>query len=209
MITSKRPSLLKEIDFSKEVPLLVLATLQAFDGDFRSILSRREDPISRQIVFALLRLQAAEGWEWLSDYAINSQRDELDEVCETHEGRTDITFELGGHHRFIWECKRLHHNGKTLYSEYRSEGVMRFITGKYSKVEAVGGMLAFVMDGNIGNAIKGVEQHLFAYKEALKILGEGFSACESPVDARLRESLHFPNRDLTISHCFLPFNVES
>ncbi len=47
-----------EIDFAEEVASLIEATLEAFDQDYRATLSRREDPISRQLVLALLRLQS-------------------------------------------------------------------------------------------------------------------------------------------------------
>ena len=203
MIASRKTSLLGEIDFAEEVPLLISATIEAFDEDYRVIASRREDPISRQIVFALLRLQSKEKWEWLNDYAINSQRDELDADRETHMGRTDITFELGGHHRFIWECKRLHHDGKTLYGEYRSQGVMRFVTVQYAKSQSYGGMLAFVMDGKITKAINGVKKHLDDHKADLQLQGECLRACPQPRDSRLRRSLHFPNGQFTLYHCFL------
>jgi hypothetical protein len=203
MIASRKTSLLKEIDFTREVVWLVEATLEAFDQGYRTTLSRKEDPISRQLVFALLRLQSKDGWEWLADYVINGQRDELDAELETHLGRTDITFDLGGHHRFIWECKRLHFNGKTLYGEYRKEGVARFISRKYAKGYDHGGMLGFVMDGEIGKAVVGVETHLAAHRTELEIEGRCFQQCIEPKDSRLRLSLHFPEGCFKLFHCFL------
>lgn len=206
MIASRKTSLLKEIDFAEEVVFLIAATLEAFDRDYRATLSRKEDPISRQLVFALLRLQSKEGYEWFSDYVINGQRDELDSALEVHLGRTDITFELGNHHRFIWESKRLHYKGKTLYSEYRREGVMRFISEKYAKGQSYGGMLAFVMDGEIDKAVAGVETHLNAHRTELKIYGDCFQPCSEANDSRLRLSLHFERGDFNIFHCFLPID---
>lgn len=203
MIASRKTSLLKEIDFAEEVPFLIEATLEAFDRGYRATFSRREDPISRQLVFALLRLQSKEGWEWFSDYVINGQRDELDAALEVHLGRTDITFELGSHHRFIWECKRLHNKGKTLYGEYRREGVMRFISGKYAKGQSHGGMLAFVMDSEIDKAVAGMETHLNAHRTELQINGGCFQPCPEANDSRLRLSLHLERGDFKLFHCFL------
>ena len=204
MIASRKTSLLREVDFAKEVAFLIEATLEAFDQDYRVTLSRREDAISRQLVFALRRLQSKEGWEWFSDYVISGQRDELDADLEVHLGRTDITFELGSHHRFIWECKRLHYKGKTLYGEYRREGVMRFISEKYAKGQSHGGMLAFVMDGKIDKAIAGVETHLNAHQTELKINGGCFQPCPDAKDSRLRLSLHLERGDFKLFHCYLP-----
>ena len=203
MIASRKTSLLKEIDFTREVVWLVEATLEAFDQGYRTTLSRKEDPISRQLVFALLRLQSKDGWEWLADYVINGQRDELDAELETHLGRTDITFDLGCHHRFIWECKRLHYDGKTLYGEYRKEGVIRFISKKYAKGHDHGGMLGFVMDGEIDKAVAGIETHLAAHRTELNLEGRCFQPCAEPMDSRLRLSLHFPGGDFKLFHCFL------
>ena len=204
MIASRKTSLLREVDFAKEVAFLIEATLETFDQDYRVTLSRKEDAISRQLVFALRRLQSKEGWEWFSDYVISGQRDELDADLEVHLGRTDITFELGSHHRFIWECKRLHYKGKTLYGVYRSEGVMRFISEKYAKGQSHGGMLAFVMDGEIDKAIAGVETHLNAHWTELKIHGGCFQPFPEVKDSRLRLSLHLEKGDFKLFHCFLP-----
>jgi hypothetical protein len=203
MIASRKTSLLKEIDFTQEVTLLIAATLEAFDQGYRTTPSRREDPISRQLVFALLRLQSCEGWEWFADYVINGQRDELDAGLETHLGRTDITFDLGSHHRFIWECKRLHFNGKTLYGEYRKEGVARFISEKYAKGHDHGGMLGLVMDGEIGKAVSGIANHLAGHRAELEIEGKCFQPCIEPRDSRLRLSFHFSERRFKLFHCFL------
>lgn len=203
MIASRKTSLLKEIDFTQEVPYLIAATLEAFDKGYRAAPSRREDPISRQIVFALKRLQSSERWEWLTNYVINGQRDELDAELETHLGRTDITFELGSHHRFIWECKRLHFNEKTLYGEYRKEGVTRFISEKYAKGQDHGGMLGFVMDREISKAVSGVEKHLAGYRAELEIEGTCFQPCAEPRDSRLRLSFHFAEGRFKLYHCFL------
>jgi len=203
MIASRKTSLLKEIDFTQEVPYLIAATLEAFDHGYRATPSRKEDPISRQLVFALKRLQSSDRWEWLTNYVINGQRDELEAELEIHLGRTDITFELGSHHRFIWECKRLHFNKKTLYGEYRKEGVARFVSEKYAKGHDHGGMLGFVMDGEISKAVSGVENHLAGYRAELEIEGKCFQPCAEPRDSRLRLSFHFAEGGFKLYHCFL------
>jgi len=79
--------------------------------------------------------------------------------------RTDIRF----YHRdipgqklyFVLEAKRLHvksENSTHLgYTEYiGADGMMCFITGKYSRTAPFGGMIGYVMDGELDQAAKGI-----------------------------------------------------
>ena len=61
-------------------------------------------------------------------------------------GRTDLSFAISGI-EFIVECKRL----KNASSQYIKEGLLRFINLDYSRNESFGGMLAFVVEGDIKN----------------------------------------------------------
>lgn len=58
-------------------------------------------------------------------------------------GRTDFTFKLSGF-KFIVECKRL----RSADNAYIIEGLERFISLKYGKNDAFGGMIGFVISGN-------------------------------------------------------------
>lgn len=206
MISSNRPSLLAGISLPDQIPFLISATLHAFDSDYRPTDSHRENPITRQLVFALRRLQADENWSSLMNFAINSQADELDEENEIHEGITDITFQLGGHGSFIWECKRLRFNGKSLYGEYRKEGMMRFVSGKYAKHQNHGGMLGFVMDGDLRKAVKGVGKLIAGNAKELGFLAGSYKPCPEPIDQRLHVSKHTSSRNLVLYHCFIPLS---
>jgi len=206
MISSKRSSLLAGVRLSDKIPLLVAATLHAFDTDFRPTESKRENKITLQLIYALRRLQTKENWLWLADFAINSQADELDEANEAYKGNTDISFQLGGHGSFIWECKRLRFEGKSLYGEYRKEGMKRFISGKYAKDQHHGGMLGFVMDGDVKKAVGGIGKHIDKFSSELGSLSGSFKACGIPADPRLHVSNHSGSRDLVLYHCFLPIS---
>lgn len=205
MISGRTESLLAGVDFEGEVPALVATTLEVFDRDFRRPNRKLEDPTTDKLIFALLRHQACQG-NWFSDYTVNGQRNEYDPDSEKLKGRTDITFELGGLRRFTWECKLLHTNGATLYSKYRTEGVMRFITEKYGKGEKFGGMLGYVMDGDIQKAISGLEKHLNQHTDTLKLSCPCFVPCQTNPDSRLWESHHKINDEFVLFHGFLNCN---
>jgi hypothetical protein len=65
-------------------------------------------------------------------------------VSEEEKRRADISFSISGL-GFIIECKRL----ASAESKYLDEGIKRFIDLKYGKSDSHGGMVAFVIGGNI------------------------------------------------------------
>lgn len=97
---------------------------------------------------------------------------------------------------FCLEAKRLNAlvSGvhRSLATEYVKEGMLRFIVGKYSRRVHHGGMLGYVLDGNIDGAMKNVAD---AIQSRHKDLGmdspgemRGSSVC--PDDAYARETRH-------------------
>jgi len=80
-------------------------------------------------------------------------------------GRIDLRFTSAYQARedvyFAFECKRLNviSNGKfqSLAGKYVKEGMMRFVVGQYAQALNCGGMLAYVMDGNLPSARKAVD----------------------------------------------------
>ena len=83
-------------------------------------------------------------------------------------GRTDLRFYPPNHERqtlfFTVECKRLNVSRpsgfKTLAPDYISDGIMRFVEGKYSSNVQEGGMIGYVMDGKIQHAVGSVENEI-------------------------------------------------
>ncbi len=68
---------------------------------------------------------------------------------------------------FAWECKlvgdkRLERRCSNLVSEYVTEGIVRFIDGKYSAEVASGGMLGYVLIGDIGNIVADINQSIIS-----------------------------------------------
>ena len=98
-------------------------------------------------------------------FQIHIQMAELDPAAGEDQGRMDIAF-LPLIPRediyFCLECKRLNaksSSGKTrtLTSEYITHGMLRFVSGQYAKRVRHGGMIAYVLDGDVDCAIENVQ----------------------------------------------------
>ncbi|HIJ52437.1 MAG TPA: hypothetical protein HPP66_04705 [Planctomycetes bacterium] len=132
-------------------------------------------------------------------------------------GRTDILFAFLGTPKeevhFVFECKRLRipypppSKLATNNSEYvNKQGMMCFVTGKYSGSVTNGGMIGYVMDGRTEKAIPSVGILIKKKRLALK-LAEDTGLERSSVMGDLqnvRETRHILNeRKFTIHHIFL------
>ena len=66
------------------------------------------------------------------------------------------------------ECKRLNVNGTSLATKYVTEGIMRFVSGKYTPAVPIGGMIGYVMDGRVQQASDAVLKQIRSrHKELL------------------------------------------
>jgi hypothetical protein len=142
------------------------------------------------------------------------------ESSETHRasgkevGRIDLRF-LHGYREDVYlafECKRLRIPASTggiqsNTSEYVGEnGMMRHVSGKYSRGLKEAGMIGYVMDGKVREAKEAVKQALIkATKELLLAGGTSLQpSAHYPREIRIAESRHvFPSRSLRIHHVFL------
>ncbi|NQV23476.1 MAG: hypothetical protein HQ518_03820 [Rhodopirellula sp.] len=97
-------------------------------------------------------------------------------------GRMDIAFLPTGKDivpdedaYFCLECKRLNvikdGRKRSYASEYVKYGMLRFVTGQYSRSVRHGGMLGYVLDGDVDNAIGNVEKNIRKHRAKLRILG--------------------------------------
>ena len=82
-------------------------------------------------------------------------------------GRKDIVFFPPLNDEDIYFCleaKRLNAlvsgRRRSLADEYVKEGMQRFVDGKYSRFVRHGGMLGYVLDGQVARAIKNVETNI-------------------------------------------------
>ena len=136
---------------------------------------------------------------------------------EDTDGRIDICFDYIGTYDekiyFAVECKRLRipypppSKLATNNSEYVNEqGMMCFVTGKYSGSVTDGGMIGYVMDGQTKEAITSVGKLIKKKRLALKLAKNTGLECSSVMGSlqNIRETKHILNkRNFTIHHIFL------
>ena len=151
-------------------------------------------------------------------FQIHTQQVEIDPQPGEDMGRLDIVFNLLVPREEIYFClegKRLNviKNGETraYAAEYVSHGMMRFVTGQYSRAVHHGGMIGYVLDGDISRAITNVEANVQAQHAALGMSAPG-DLVESEhlkPDTRARESDHQRTHETTkfrIHHLFMASN---
>ena len=189
------------VDWSQQIPKLLELTLRAWDQEIDFPSSKMEDDFTDHLVCALQRLQAKE--HWAQALSIDGQRNEYDSQSNTLMGRNDITFQLGAKATFTWECKVLHRGSKTLYSEYRTEGMMRFLGGQYHSSESTGAMLAYILDGNAPRAILGLSKHFKDHLTELQTTAPVLQTYGELNDERLFISKHNSKHHKKIIHGLL------
>lgn len=125
------------------------------------------------------------------------------------EGRIDIkviySFDEGEY--FGIECKRLSgiKAGK-LAGKYVTEGVVRFVTGKYSPGHAWGAMVGFVIDGSAVRAVEFVVKALISRRKLIRMRGNWTEEKRFGGRRHLYRSVHGQSSrksDITILHLFL------
>jgi hypothetical protein len=107
-------------------------------------------------------------------FQIHIQFVEMEPANNERLGRLDIAFIPTINREDIYfclECKRLNVvSGGTTRSyaaEYVLFGMLRFVTGQYSKAVQHGGMLGYVLDGNVSRAMTNVEANIQSQRSAL------------------------------------------
>jgi hypothetical protein len=149
-------------------------------------------------------------------FQIRTQVVELDPMPGEDLGRLDIAFIPPVPREDIYfclECKRLNvvRGGTTraYASEYVNEGMIRFITGQYARAVRQGGMLGYVLDGDVPRAMDNVEDNIRQQCKALCIL-EPVGFIQSTVlasDNRVKETWHQRAHEtelFRIHHLFMP-----
>lgn len=78
------------------------------------------------------------------------------------EGRIDIKiiYSFDEAEYFGMECKRVNSTRSLLAQKYVDDGIMRFVTGKYSPGHDWAAMLGFVIDGSCNGCINMIRNHL-------------------------------------------------
>lgn len=128
-------------------------------------------------------------------------------------GRIDIKLRPGvyEHVYFALECKRLNvmRNGsrESLGTEYVTEGMMRYVTSQYAAKLSQGGMIGYVMNGDIGTAVKSVDRSVRNHCRELCINPPSGleDSSHRPGVAHIKETHHnLHRRKFTLHHLFLP-----
>lgn len=201
------------IDFLETlVPDIIEMVIETWESMPAPAGNELEDNVSESLCLSLRKSRS------LRDLPlrIDSQQVELDPSAGEDQGRMDITFSPMAPREDIYfclECKRLNvreHGGtvRSYASEYVRFGMFRFVRGQYAHLVRFGGMLAFVLDGNLASAIAGVEANIGAHHVALGMgpPGQFQPSANRPADARIRETSHRREIDptpLTIHHIFM------
>jgi hypothetical protein len=148
-------------------------------------------------------------------FRIDTQLVELDPAAGQDQGRMDIVFSPPVPRENIYfclECKRLNARGengvRSYFVEYVRFGMIRFVRGQYAASVRHGGMLAFVLNGDVMAAISGVEVNIAALVQDLAMDAPGAFLASSirPNDARVRETRHRRANEATlfaIHHLFM------
>jgi hypothetical protein len=152
---------------------LVIASWQEMPAPARD---EKEDNITEGLCRILKQNRTARDLP----FQIHIQFVELEPANNERLGRLDIAFIPLINREDIYfclECKRLNVvSGGTTRSyaaEYVLFGMLRFVTGQYSKAVRHGGMLGYVLDGNVSRAMTNVEANIQSQRSALGMSPSG------------------------------------
>lgn len=174
-------------------------------------LSNLEDSISDKLYSALVKAKRRNDFPFL----IRREDWEFDLDLAKKTGRKDIVFFPSLREEEVYLCleaKRLNAvisgKRKSLAREYVTEGMQRFVDGRYARRVRHGAMLAYVLDGDADGAMQSVESNIQSRLQELCMdAGSGFVASTvRPEDARTRETHHRRSQDIyvfRIHHLFV------
>jgi hypothetical protein len=156
--------------FAGEVMALILNVWTQFARNPRVRLETRITAVFRE---SLIGAYEAAGRGWF----ITLEDPITDSEFGTEEGRNDLRFYPPRHYRqtvyFALECKRLRatwNSGfKHLADRYVDEGLQKYVDGSYSPKLYCAGMLGYVMDNRLDEAMADVRSQIEARRSGLKM----------------------------------------
>ena len=155
----------------------------------------REDPTTE----ALCRCLRQDRDRCDLPFRIDVQMVELDPAPGENQGRMDIVFSPPVPRECVYfclECKRLNAllegEIRAYASEYVRFGMHRFVRGQYAVLVGNGGMLGYVLDGDIPGAMTNVEANIRGRREELGMEPPAQFQTSSirPSDERAKETRH-------------------
>lgn len=170
------------VGFAGEVMLHIVETWAAFSMQ-REV--RHETRITALFRDALIEAYVAAGRNWF----IALEDPVTDPDFGTELGRNDLRFYPQSHYGqtifFTIECKRLRVKGTSGLShradKYVDEGLQRFVDGRYSAGLPCGGMVGYVMDGDVAEGFATVRAAIEAKATELRVSAEGVCVPSSAV----------------------------
>ena len=176
-----------------------------------------EDNITIALCRRLMQSRTARGLM----FQIRTQVVELDPMPGEDLGRLDIAFIPLVPREDVYFClesKRLNVVKEGKFRPYASEyvrlGMMRFVTGQYSKIVRHGGMIGYVLDGRVSDAISNVEDNIRRRHEELCMSPPGAFRPSAllTADSRVRETHHQRTHEtgpFCIHHLFMPGRTDA
>lgn len=201
-----------------QVPDILSLVIDAWEAMPTIARDAKEDPVSETLCRKLR--QGRNRCDL--PFRIDTQLVELDPAAGEDQGRMDIVFSPMVPRESIYfalECKRLNvltSDGKIrpYFAEYVRFGLMRFVRGQYGSRVRFGGMLAFVLNGDLAAAITGIGENVHRLREELAMTeGDKFARSKSsifPADDRLRETTHERSEaaePICVQHLFMSANT--
>jgi hypothetical protein len=177
------------------VPQILSLVIASWEGMPPPVPDEGEDNITNALCRALQQNRTARSLM----FQIRTQVVELDPVPGEDFGRMDIVFIPLVPREDVYFClesKRLNvvKDGVTraYASEYVTFGMLRFVSGQYSKAVRHGGMIAYVLDGNVARAMINIENNMRRQHAALGMTAPGSFLPSTSLkgDPRARETHH-------------------
>lgn len=117
---------------------------------------------------------------------------------------------------FAWECKLVGDKQRkseyaALLSKYVKEGIFRFIDGNYSSEVSDAGMLGYVLEGNVSNIVRGINESMLSDRRRRRLSSsDQLLPLAPPVDfGDAYVSQHHrteQTEDIRLQHLFLSFD---
>jgi hypothetical protein len=172
----------------------------------------REDPTTESLCRLLRQNRSTNDLP----FRIDIQMVELDPAAGQDQGRLDIVFSPPVNREDIYfclECKRLNvvNSGqlRSYAREYVVFGMVRFVRGQYASVVRHGGMLGYVLNGDLSSAMASVSASIKSHHIDLGMTppGDMLQSSVWPEDGNIKETHHTRNEGLgafQIQHIFVP-----
>lgn len=178
-----------------QVPAILALVIDTWEKLPKPAANELENPVTNRLCAALQRRPDRESYHFhIRPQSVILEPDSGDEL-----GRMDIAFlpfVPSDEIYFCLECKRLNVREvsriRPYFAEYVRFGMLRFVSGQYAAAVRNGGMLAYVLDGNVHAALTGVEAVIKSLHQDLGIDPPGgfHSSSVRPHDSGAYETRH-------------------